>query len=147
MTRERVNQLIDLNVSEQQQQFVATNAVTLAQAAYEPSAQVCGLWRGETAVGLMAWVDMSHPQAPVDPGDKLDCLFLWRLMIHLDHQRSGAGKAALAHLAQLAKALGRSSVFVSVVEGPGGPLNFYESNGFVRTGKISEGETVLSLAL
>ena len=42
--REHVAPLIGLAVREDQRGLVAQNAVTLAQAAYEPGAQVWGLW-------------------------------------------------------------------------------------------------------
>ncbi len=145
--RQDVDALLGLSVAPEQQRFVASNSVTLAQAAYNPSSTVCGVWKDDTPIGLVAWVDTSHPEAELDPEDEPDCLYLWRLMIGHQWQRRGFGREILAQLERRARVQQRSFLYVSAVEGPGSPLAFYEKAGFRRTGAISDGEVVLRLPL
>ncbi len=95
--REDVNPLIRLDVHEAQRGLVAPNAVTLAQAAYEPGAHVWGLWDGAVPVGLIAMVDPR--EGLLDEGDDPEGAFLWRLMIGAAHQGRGNGRAALGEVA------------------------------------------------
>jgi diamine N-acetyltransferase len=136
--RDHVAALIGLAVGEDQRGLVAVNAVTLAQAAYEPGARVWGLWEGSTVVGLMAMIDPR--QADLDPGDDPEAAYLWRLMIGAAHQGRGFGAAALAEAEAQARLWGLPRLAASVVERDGSALPFHLRYGFRRTGRTIDGE-------
>ncbi len=130
--------LIDLKVSPEQEEFVAPNAVTLAQAAYEPASEVFGLWRGKEPVGLMAMIDLSAVEEE-DEADQTSA-YLWRLMVARQHQGQGIGQAAFDFFRGWAKARGLNRLIVSVFEGNRAAWRIYEANGLRPTGRVVGGE-------
>ncbi|MEO1680952.1 MAG: GNAT family N-acetyltransferase [Pseudomonadota bacterium] len=138
VTRDHLRTLFRLKVKPEQDGQVAPNAITLAQAAYEPGGYVWGLWDGDAPVGLMA---MIHPlESPDTSEDLRDAAYVWRLMIDAAHQGAGHGRAALREVALQAQAWGMPRVALSAVETELGAIPFYERFGFVRTGRIVHGE-------
>ena len=133
--------LIKLAVAPQQAAFVASNAVSLAQAAYRAPGRPLGLYAGGEPVGfLLLW------DARRDAEDPADQLTIWRLMVDARHQRKGYGKAAVRWVIDEARRMGVASVGLSHV--PDNPVGaFYERLGFLYTGKISEGEREMMLQL
>ena len=141
--RASVNAFIRMELPENQP-FVAPNAVTLAQAAYDPSATVFGIWDGETPVGMAAVVDMSHPDADLDEGDDPTGYYIWRLLIAEDHQRRGLGTNFLVFAEAEAKRLGRTHLALTAVpEEEGNPIPFYEKFGFAKSGRVIDDEVEL----
>jgi RimJ/RimL family protein N-acetyltransferase len=72
--------------------------------------------------------------------------YLWRLLVDRHHQRRSIGQRVLEQVISKCKADSATSMLVSWVEGSGSPRPFYESNGFIPTGQITEGETEARLA-
>lgn len=144
VTRSNLNALLAIRVRENQSGLVADNAVTLAQAPYEPGSCVWGLWAGEEAVGLMAMVNLS--QYPfLEPGDDPASAYLWRLMIAARQQGKGYGHAALDMAVGQARAWGLPRLTAHVVDRHDSSLGFYESHGFRRNGRIVDGEVEIVL--
>lgn len=130
-----VNPLLDMWVADAQRQFVAPNAVTIAEAAYDPAAYVFTIWAGEERVGLMGLIDMTElDPAEVDPEDEPEAGFLWRLMIGEGHQRQGYGTAAIKLAFDWARARGRPRMSVEVVQTNAATIALYERLGFRATG-------------
>jgi len=145
-TRDDLRTLFKLSVTAEQNDRVAPNSITLAQAAYESGSKVFGLWDGDVAVGLMATIDKrAYPW--IAPEDDPQSLYLWRLMIDHHHQSKGYGTSALNLLVGMARELGVPRISSSVVNEDGAALPFYEAFGFKATGVIHEGEVVISLTL
>lgn len=136
LTRGDVRALEALAVAEAQAGFVSPNGVTFGQAMFEGGSEIYGMWSGEEALGLMALVDMAHPEAELDEGDDPNGLYVWRLMVDADAQGRGAGRAAMAFAIDEARRRGRTYVCLSCVDEPGSALPFYEALGFRRTGKV-----------
>ncbi len=134
--------LIDLQVSSEQADFVAPNAVTLAQAAYETGSEVLGIWRENEPVGLMAMIDLSVVEEE-DEADRTSA-YLWRLMVAKQHQGQGIGRAAFGHFRAWAKARGLDRLIVSVVEENRTAWRIYEANGLRPTGRVQDGEAELA---
>ncbi len=146
-SRETLRPLAALKVYERQNTFVASNLMTMAQSIFEPGSEIYGVWDNATPVGLLAVVDMSHPQADLDEGDDPDGIYIWRLMVDRAHQGNGHGKAALEFAKSLARERGRSKLVVSVVDEPGGAMPLYEKFGFHPTGRIVDGEVELVMQM
>jgi len=138
-----IRSLFALDVRRDQDGRVAPNTVTVAQSIFEPGSEIFGLWDGDTAVGLLAIVDMSHPDADLDEGDDPDGIYIWRLMVDAGAQGKGHGTAAIRHAIKLAQGRGRAQLVISSVPENENALHIYETLGFVRTGRMVDGEVEL----
>jgi diamine N-acetyltransferase len=138
VTRDTVRTICRLETTDAQRAFVAPNAVSFAQALFEPKAWYRAIYADGVPVGFaMLSIDIEQTE-----------YYLWRLMIADGFQRRGYGRAALAlivdHVRSLPDATG---LLVSWVPEDGGPEPFYTGLGFVPTGEVDDGEVVARLAL
>lgn len=138
ITVETLRDILRLKVGDDQQHFVANNAVSIAQAHFEPKAWFRGIYADETAVGFVMLSD--------DP-DKPE-YYLWRFMIDRRYQGRGYGWQALQRLVEHVKTRpGAVELLVSYVPGDGSPGEFYHKFGFVDTGEEDDGELMSKLTL
>ena len=137
--------LFKVKATPEQRTFVGPNPETIAQAAYDPAAEVYGIWDAKTAVGLIALYDYGHPEAELDDGDDPEGLYLWRLLIGAEFQRRGYGKEALTFAIDRARALGRRLLYLSAFPAEGTAIPFYEAQGFRKTERIIDEEIELVL--
>lgn len=138
VTKETVRAICRLEVAPEQRGFVAPNAISIAQAHFEPKAWFRAVYTGEDPVGfVMLYED----------GEKSE-YFLWRFMIAAEHQGKGYGRKALDLVVERVRSLpGASELVTSYVPGEGSPGGFYLRYGFVETGEVEEGERVVKLVL
>ena len=138
ITGDTVRDICRLQVGPGQDRFVAPNAVSIAQAHFEPRAWFRAIYAGEDPVGfIMLYEDQDKPE-----------YFLWRLMIADGHQRKGYGRRALELLVERVRGLpGAANLGASYVPAEGGPEGFYRGFGFVDTGEVNDGEVVCRLPL
>jgi diamine N-acetyltransferase len=138
ITAETVRAICGLAVREDQQQFVAPNAVSIAQAHFSEHAWFRAIYADETPVGFAMLED--QPEVPE--------YYLWRFMIDARYQRMNFGRRALALVIAHVRTRPNATEFLtSVVQAPGGPQPFYERSGFEPTGEYEEGEAILRLSL
>jgi diamine N-acetyltransferase len=138
ITAETVRAICSLEVRQEQRGYVAPNAVSIAQAHFEPRAWFRAVYADETPVGFV----MLH-----DDPDKRE-YFLWRFMVAAEHQGKGYGRRALDLVVDHVRARpGAGELVSSYVPGDDGPGEFYRRYGFVETGEIEEGEAVIRLGL
>ena len=136
--------LIRLEMAPGDDNFVAPNAVTMAQSLFDKSASIFGIWKGDAPAGFLAYCNKNHPDYELMDGEEPNGLYLWRFMIGKDFQRQGYGSAGLAFVEAEAKAHGLSHVSLSAEpEGEKSPIPFYEKNGYTRTGNIFDDEVEL----
>ena len=138
ITQETVRAICRLQVGPGQDRFVAPNAVSVAQAHFEPRAWFRAIYAGEEPVGfMMLYEDREKPE-----------YFLWRLMIAAEHQGKGYGRRALELLVERVRGLpGAAELGTSYDPAEGGPAGFYKGFGFVETGEVLDGEVVCRLPL
>jgi diamine N-acetyltransferase len=139
ITKETLRPFLKMKVAESQEKMVANNAVSIAQAHFEPCAWFRGIYANETPVGFIMLYD--DPDEPV--------YFLWRLLVAEEYQGLGYGRKAIEQLVQYVKTRpSATELKVSYVkELPGNPGPFYEKLGFEYTGEEEGGELVMRLAL
>jgi len=138
ITSETVRTICKLEVRPEQRSYVAANAVSIAQAHFEPRAWFRAVYAGETAVGFVMIRD--DPETPE--------YFLWRFMIAADHQCKGYGKRALDLVVERVRGLPSARELISsYVPGEHGPRDFYLRYGFVETGEVEGAERVIRLEL
>lgn len=138
ITQETVRAICDLSVRDDQRQFVAPNAVSLAQAHFSEVAWFRAVYADETPVGfVMLAEDAQKPE-----------YYLWRFMIDSRYQGLHFGRRAIELVIERVRTLpGAAELLTSVVQADGGPQPFYEGLGFRLTGAMEEGEAVMRLPL
>ncbi|RYG91342.1 GNAT family N-acetyltransferase [Loktanella sp. IMCC34160] len=88
---------------------------------------------------MLAMIDMSRYPEPEEADDR-ESAYIWRLLIGADYQGKGYGRAAIAEAEAVAREWRLPRVSLSFVDQPDGPEGFYQKSGFVRTGKLIDGE-------
>jgi diamine N-acetyltransferase len=138
VTADTLRTVLRLQVKPAQEQFVAPNAVSIAEAYFEPKPWFRAIYADETPVGFVMLYD--------DP-DKGE-YYLWRYMIDGRYQGSGFGRRALELLIDHVRGRpGANELLLSYVPADGNPQPFYAALGFVDTGEVHDGENVMRLAL
>jgi diamine N-acetyltransferase len=136
VTAENLYDILRLHVTKEQEQFVADNARSLAEATYNPFAWPRGIYAGDTPVGFVMLYDDPHTPE----------YFLWRLMVDHRYQRMGFARRAMDQVIDyVAGRPNAASLGVSYVPGDGSPQPFYAGLGFVETGEVDDGEQVMRL--
>ena len=138
ITAATLEPVLSMRVGDHQTSYVATNAVSIAQAHFEPKAWFRAIDADDVPVGFA--------MLEIEPGS--DQVLLWRFLIDHRFQGLGIGSRALKLLMDHARTLQGVQRFVaSTVPGEHTPRPFYERNGFTFTGELHDGEEVLSQAL
>ena len=138
VTQETVNSILNLRVTKEQEPFVASNAVSIAEAHFSADAWFRAIYADETPVGFLMLSDQP------DKGE----YFLWRFMVDVQHQGKGYGRRALELLIEHVKIRPNAKeLFLSHVPGSGSPEGFYRKLGFEHTGEKADEELVMKLAL
>ena len=138
-----VNELLRLAVRDDQAHLVARNSVTIAQASYMPNCWLRGLWLADDAIGLMAMIDIHGDHPEVNDFTPANVAFLWRLMIDASHQGHGYGSQAIDLAFEQARRWRRAALYLSVAQGDGNALSFYQRFGLEPTGEVDGDELVL----
>lgn len=138
INKETVGAICRLSVADDQRQFVAANAYSIAQAHFEEKAWFRAIYADESPVGFIMLSD--DPEEP--------SYFLWRLMIDSRYQKCGFGRRAVERLIDYVKTRPNAdALLVSHGQGEGSPAGFYQHLGFVYTGEVDDGELVMKLPL
>jgi diamine N-acetyltransferase len=138
ITDANLRAILRLKVAPAQEQFVAPNPVSLAQAHFEKYAWYRAICAGETPVGFMMLYDN-----PVKPE-----YFLWRLMVDARYQGNGFAWRAMQLLIDYVRTRpGATELLVSHGQGEGSPAPFYARLGFQYTGAEDDGELIMRLPL
>lgn len=138
VTADTVRVICALDVRPDQRGYVAPNAVSIAQAYFEPHAWFRAVYADDTPVGFV----MLH-----DDPERRE-YFLWRFMIAAEHQGLGYGRRALDLVVDHVRSRpGARELVSSFVPGDDGPGEFYRRFGFVESGEIERGEIVVRLEL
>ncbi len=133
-----------LAVTESQKRFVATNAVSLAQALFAREGWYRAIYAGEELAGFVMLYDESL-QTPPPSQPKIG---VWRLMIDTKFQRQGIGRKALLAVIAHVRSKGLfTALELSYVPGSDCPEPFYLGLGFIHTGRMDGVEIVLELPL
>lgn len=146
VTRDNIDEVYRIEVSQSQRRFVSSVARSIADAAHPPvrDGVVTRPWyRAIVADGRLAgFVMLALP----DEAHTTPCL--WRLLIDTWYQRRGIARRTIAIVAEMLADQGCERLDVSFVDEPGGPERFYVQLGFERTGVIDDdGEVWASASL
>jgi diamine N-acetyltransferase len=139
ITAETVGAVCALAVLPHQTHMVAPNAVSLAQALFEPTAWYRAIYADETLVGFVMVDDNAATQE----------YSLCRLMIAGAYQGYGFGRRALDLVVEHVRTRpGATELLTSYVPGTGSPSDFYAKFGFEETGEVDDdGEVIMRFPL
>ncbi|WXG46470.1 MAG: GNAT family N-acetyltransferase [Candidatus Atabeyarchaeum deiterrae] len=138
ITSRTVRTICNLSVSEDQKNFVAPNAVSIAQAYFSKAAWFRAIYADETPVGFVMLVEIP----------KREYYYLWRFMVDARYQGKGYGRKALELIIKRVRRRPKASALcLSVVRAKGSAEEFYKSFGFEFTGKMDGIEHVMKLSL
>ncbi len=138
ITGDTVRDVCKLSVREDQRGFVASNALSIAQAYFCEHAWFRAVYADETLVGFI----MFH-----DESEKAE-YFVWRLMVDARWQGLGFGRRAMELLIEHVRTRPNATeLLTSVVAADGSALGFYQKLGFALTGEQEDGEALLKLVL
>lgn len=129
---------IDLEVTEEQKKFVATNSYSILQAKFEEEIYTLGIYNKDIMVGFLMY-DLDSDTKRME---------ISRLMIDQKYQGKGYGKKSMLKLLELIKGKYGNIKFYTSIE----PENIiaeklYESIGFKKTGEIMWDEEVMTIQL
>ncbi|HEX9959540.1 MAG TPA: GNAT family N-acetyltransferase, partial [Pyrinomonadaceae bacterium] len=130
--------VINLDVAEDQELFVAPNVKSIAQVYIYPDAIPLAVYNDDEPVGFVMY--------GYDPDDGK--YYLGRLMIDAKHQGKGYGKAAtLEVIRRMREIEGCREIYLSFVPENTGAEKLYSSVGFERTGELNGNEIVMRFDL
>ena len=146
ITADMVRPLLRLSPGAIGERMVATNAVSLAQAAYSANAVPRAIMVGDVAVGFIMLYDATLDPALAENDDVLaGSVAIWRLMIDFQQQGKGYGEAAIVEAARYAAMRpGVTEIRLSYMPIQGNPSPFYKKLGFVETGEKDGIEIVMA---
>jgi diamine N-acetyltransferase len=138
ISEDNVMAIIKLNVAESQQDLVAPNSVSIAQAAHTTNRWERAIYADDAPVGyVLLSENRDKPR-----------YYLWRCMIDQRYQRMGFGRAAMEQVFDYVQTLPNAAeMFLTYVPVDHGPREFYASLGFEDTGIDHEGELEMRLRL
>ncbi|SEW42932.1 Acetyltransferase (GNAT) family protein [Cognatiyoonia koreensis] len=142
ITSADIGPLSQINVREDQKDFIAPNPITIAQVRFEKGAYDFCIWDGETRVGLIAVIDICENDEPEEI-DHPEAVYVWRLLIGAGFQGKGYGTAAIGQIEDWAAKRGRPLVQIQAVAENNAAIRLYEKLDYRRTGKMSDGEIQL----
>jgi len=96
ITAETWYEVCQLRVAADQQEFLESNAISIAQSKFEPTLQLRAIVHGDDLVGFLMFNTDS---------EELDAHWIYRLMIDERYQRQGVARQAMALLLQEMKTL------------------------------------------
>ena len=131
ITKDNLEDILDLQISEEQGKFVSSTAHSLAQAyVYKGKAFPFAIYASEVLVGfiMMGYYEERNQYT------------LWKFLIDKAHQNKGYGRAALVQgIAYLRDKFGVKEVYTGVLLGNEVAKRLYASVGFVETGLVEYG--------
>jgi diamine N-acetyltransferase len=137
ITKETVRAICALEVGDEQREFVAPNALSIAEAHFVPTHWMRAIYADEEPAGFV----LTHE----DPAE--GTYYLWRFMVAERYQRRGVGRRAMELLLERWRALRATAATLSVVPANPGAITFYESLGFRLTGEEHGGELAMRAEL
>ena len=131
VTKENIEDILNLSVSEEQKGFVSDNSESLAQAyVYSDTAWPFAIYEDDTPVGFIM---MGYYEAK-------QYYTLWKFMIDQRYQHKGYGRQGLLlGLGFIREKFNPDKIYTGVVPGNAAARGLYESVGFVDTGVRESG--------
>lgn len=138
LTRANLWDVVELKLHPGQENFVAPNIDSIANAYVEPTFVPLAVYAGDELAGFVMYGQ--HPET--------GAWWVIRLMIDRDHQGNGYGRAAMkAVIAMMIEEVGCDEIVTSFNPENAVAAGLYASLGFQPTGEIEDDEPLVLLRL
>lgn len=147
ITDDNFRQCIELHPGKENESFVDSNSIGLAEAFVAIDNDTCSpmpfaIYKDDQMVGF---IQLAYYRANQD--EMLEEVYdIWRFMIDEKYQGKGYGKAALRKAIEYVKTYPKgfaNKLYLSYVPGNKAAESIYKRVGFVKTGEVSDGEIVM----
>lgn len=141
LTQDNWKDCIKLKVNPDQENFVASNLYSIAEAQFKPGCTPLAVYDDETLVGFIMY--------ELDVMNQIQkAYFICRLMIDSTYQGRGYGRTAMQQVISRLKEYPDCQIIeTSYVPENTVAAKLYNSLGFVPTGELEEGEIVVRLVI
>lgn len=135
ISKENYEAVCDLDVDENQQDYVACNMWSLVESMYNEGYETRAIYLGEEPVGFFMWVQ----EIP-------ERISIWRFMVDSKFQKQGIGRHALMLVLNEIKQADHLKE-IEICYNPENPVakSFYSSFGFVEIGMDEDNEDMLAV--
>nr|MBX2804588.1 GNAT family N-acetyltransferase [Hyphomicrobiales bacterium] len=141
VTADNWEAVVDLELREEQQNLVASNAVSIAESKFNPYAVPKAIYAGKKLVGFVMYESCDEDDKPHD-------YTIYRFMIDKKHQGKGYGRAGLeCALDLIRKDRELERIEICYVPENAASRNLYASLGFVETGLDEDGEMIAEIVV
>ncbi|MES2615229.1 MAG: GNAT family N-acetyltransferase, partial [Bdellovibrionota bacterium] len=145
ITKENYLKYITLKVKQHQEEFIASNVFSLAQALFYSKAKFQGILANKIPIGFYMTIQCNDL---FEYEDGIEQPFLWRFMIDKNYQSKGFGKKALISIIEKIKQDYEAKILLtSCISKKGSPEEFYLKIGFKKTFDKIQNENILKLEL
>jgi len=136
INRDNFHPVLELSLLDEQNNFVASNCYSLAQAKAQPECVPLAIYNDDDLVGFaMYCMDVIDNE-----------YWIYRIMIDKAHQKKGYGRLAMQEiLSLLSQDKEHNIVYISSEPENHVAIKLYESFGFTPDGRIIDGEIVYFL--
>jgi diamine N-acetyltransferase len=136
VTRDNFWECVSLTVMEGQNEFVTSNAVSIAQAKVQPECIPLAIYDDRSMIGFLMYC--------IDEDDSE--YWIYRMMIDEKYQSKGYGKQALEKLLEVIKAdKTRNKIYLGVHKESIAAVKLYEGVGFEFDGQVFGSEHIMRL--
>jgi len=131
--RDNFHHVLELSVFDEQNDFIANNCYSLAQAKVQPECVPLAIYNDDELVGFIMYC--------MDYDDNE--YWIYRIMIDRKHQKKGYGKLAMLQVLEiLQQDKEHSKIYISFKPENEGARRLYESLAFTPDGRVIDGEIV-----
>jgi diamine N-acetyltransferase len=142
VSEENWDVVCDLELLKHQEDWLASNSYSIAQASFYPNFHTRAVYKDEEVIGFLMYVSME------EEGEAAGSYAIYRFMVDRRHQGQGHGRAALGlALKEIAARPGAKAISISYKPDNAIAKGFYASFGFVETGIDEVGEMVAMFEL
>ncbi|WP_134059065.1 GNAT family N-acetyltransferase [Rheinheimera aquimaris] len=135
VTHSNYEDVCDLEVLEEQKEFVADNTWSIVEASFNPHYQTRAIYNDDELVGFIMWVPETDARVSI-----------WRLMIHYTQQQKGYGKQAIMLAIEEIKQISTVSEIEVCYDTENVQISkFYQKLGFVEEGMDEDGDDMLAV--
>lgn len=139
VTADNWENVVDLELLDDQQGFVASNAVSIAESKFNPHAVPKAIYAGKKLVGFLMFESLHEDGKPHEYS-------IYRFMIDKRHQGKGYGKAAMMLLLDLIREDRKlKRIEVCYMPDNAASRSLYVSLGFVEVGLDEDGEMIAEI--
>lgn len=139
VTAENWEEVVDLELTDEQEDMVAENAYSLAESKFNPYAVPKAIYAGEKLVGFVMYETLHEDGEP-------HAYSIYRFMIDKSKQGQGYGRAALSKVIDLIKQdPDYEKISICYVPKNKAARKFYASLGFKEVGLDEDGEMIAEI--